>query len=282
MDGVLDYKSWTEKLPELSVKYQNAHPFPHIVLDNFLNLKLAKQLEDNFPSPKGSQWNQYKHVNEQKLGQNKRSKIPELYNKVIDELNSPKFIAWLEKITGIKGLIPDPTLDGGGLHQIPKGGHLNMHADFTIHAHNPYWRRRVNVLVYLNSDWKDEYNGHIELWEKDMSKCTVKAAPILDRCVIFNTEDDSFHGHPTPLQTPDGKTRKSIALYYFTQEKEKIKPKSTNYQPRPEDSAGKSAAIAMDRWAVHAYYKMKRFFGISDSMASNVLGTLSKIRKKKE
>jgi hypothetical protein len=76
--------------------------------------------------------------------------------------------------------------------------------------------RRVNLLIYLNEDWQDAYGGHFELWETDMSRPVVKIAPLFNRIAMFSTTGVSWHGHPDPLTCPDNRSRKSIALYYYS------------------------------------------------------------------
>ena len=136
---------------------------------------------------------------------------------LLAELNSAPVIAFLERLTGIEGLVPDPHFVGGGLHQIERGGHLKVHADFNRHPRTQL-ERRINLLLYLNRDWKDEYGGALELWNRDMSACEARILPLFNRCVVFSTTETSYHGHPEPLNCPEGWTRKSIALYYYARE----------------------------------------------------------------
>jgi hypothetical protein len=154
------------------------------------------------------------------------------------ELNSQAFLGFLEELTGIKGLIADPHFEGGGLHETKRGGHLGVHADFNVHDQLKV-ERRLNLLVYLNEDWDDEYGGQLELWKKDMSECAVRVSPVLGRAVIFSTALDSFHGHPDPLNCPPERSRRSIATYYYTAAEEGVAllPKrTTNFQERPGSS----------------------------------------------
>ena len=140
-----------------------------------------------------------------------------------------------QELTGIKGLIPDPYFEGGGLHETKRGGHLGVHADFNVHERLRL-ERRLNLLVYLNEDWADDYGGQLELWNKDMSDCAVRVKPVFGRAVIFNTALDSFHGHPDPLACPADRSRRSIATYYYTAAEEGIAllPKrTTNFRSRP-------------------------------------------------
>ena len=119
-------------------------------------------------------------------------------------------------MTGIPDLHADDVMDGGGLHRSLPGGFLNVHADFSAHHSKPGWRRRVNLLLYLNPEWQPEWGGELELWSKDMQRCVTRVEPKANRILLFTTDADSFHGHPEPLRFPPGQARRSLALYYFT------------------------------------------------------------------
>ncbi|MFY9287444.1 MAG: 2OG-Fe(II) oxygenase [Alphaproteobacteria bacterium] len=266
-------------LPKLASRYQSAEVFPHIVIDGFWDSKELYEATSAFPALSGEAWIHYQHFNENKGGLNKRHAIPSKLLHIIDTLNAPDFISWLSKLTGISHLIPDPDLEGGGLHQIKPGGFLNVHADFTVHPHRRMWRRRVNLLLYLNENWDESYGGKLELWTKDMKRPFEEILPIFNRCVIFNTDADSYHGHPKPLTCPEGITRKSIALYYFTEEKEKPTKVATNYRSRPDDGI-KALFIYLDKWILAVYNWVKGVLGINDDFVSKVLRALAKLRGK--
>ena len=266
---------WTEKLTELKASYKDAAPFPHIVLDNFLEPQSAQKAYESFPSVKDDGWIHYVHFNEKKHGLNKKDLLPPFIKELIAELNAPATLEWLKELTGIKDLLKDEMLEGGGLHQSLKGGFLNIHADFTVHPHKRNWRRRVNLLIYLNRDWKDEYGGQLELWSTDMKECVQRVTPIFNRCVIFNTTSDSFHGLPEPINCPEDDTRKSIALYYFTEEEHFPEKRSTNYRARPGDGF-RSVIIYLDKTAVAVYSRMKGALGINDDFISKFLNIFGK------
>lgn len=274
---MFDLAAFRQRLPELSKSYREAAVFPHITIDNFLEAQELSDATDEFPALTGKDWIHYQHVNENKGGLNKRHAIPPKLLALIDELNTPEFVAWLSELTGIPHLIPDLALEGGGLHQIKPGGFLNIHADFTVHPHQRMWRRRVNLLIYLNRDWQPEYGGRLELWTKDMKRAFEEILPLFNRCVVFNTDSDSYHGHPTPLACPLDRTRKSIALYYFTEEKEAPKKSATNYRARPTDGA-KAIAIWLDKQALALYNRLKGVFGIDDAFVSKILAVIGKMR----
>jgi len=274
---LFDYEHWSQQLTDLAPRYQSQTPYPHISLADFLDPAMARAAMEVFPEPNSSAWIQYKHANENKLGLTKRELFPPAIGRVVDELNSPEFLAWLSQLTGIAGLVSDETLEGGGLHQSSRGGFLNVHADFTMHHHRKNWRRRINLIVYLNERWRPEWGGALEVWDPEVTHCVAKYQPMLNHAVIFNTVDDSFHGYPDPLTCPEGVSRKSLALYYYTPEASAARAgRSTNYRARPGDTAVRAALIWADKQAVHWYSRVKETFGLSDDFASRVLGLLSR------
>jgi hypothetical protein len=131
-------------------------------------------------------------------------------------LKSPMFTSFLENMTGIHDLIPDPEYRGSGIHQTLKGGYLSIHSDFNLYPKFGNMHRRVNAFVFLNDDWKPEYGGALELWHKDLKSCGAKYFPLMNRFAIFSSTDFSYHGQPHPLTTPDNRSRRSLALYYYT------------------------------------------------------------------
>ncbi len=207
---------------ERNIAYRNADPFPHAVIDNFLPVDALRHFIDLFPAPDAPCWFDWQagdtthQPKKQGLGhiRNLEGANPFIFS-VLHAFNSYPMIHFLETLTGIDGLIPDPHYHGGGLHQILPGGMLKVHADFN-YLEKLRLYRKINVLLYLNEDWREEYGGHIELWSKDMSRAVEKILPIANRCVIFNTDSTSYHGHPHPLACPETMTRKSIAFYYYS------------------------------------------------------------------
>lgn len=204
----------------LAVQFAAADPFPHVVIDGLLRPESARRLFEVFPGPDDPvAWDQFGAEGyEVKLASADETRFPEPLRRAMHELNSGVFIRFLEKLTGIGHLLPDPHLLGGGLHLIRRGGHLGIHADFNWHpglkAH-----RRLNLLIYLNPDWQPEYHGELELWDTTASERRVSVEPLHNRAVLFATRSDTFHGHPQPWAAPDGIYRRSIALYYYTTER---------------------------------------------------------------
>jgi hypothetical protein len=227
-----------EAVPAARAVFAMADPFPHVVLDHFLRDDVARALEREFPPPDHGMWKHHLHLNSHKFACNRVHAMPSLFQAVLGELNSPPLLELMESLTGIGGLEADPELEGGGLHQIVRGGFLKIHADFNCHPRTRH-HRRLNLLVYLNAGWQDQWNGNLELWDRSMARCAKSILPALNRCVIFATTDTAFHGHPRPLACPDGRSRKSLALYYYTVARpagETSDPHSTLYRRVPGDS----------------------------------------------
>jgi len=271
------YDRWTAQASVLNRQFRENKPYPHMHLSGFLEAQIAAALALEFPGLETDDWTRYKHPNENKVGLAKRSLFPPLLGSVVDELNSPAFVSWLSQVTGIEGLLADESLEGGGLHQSGPGGFLNVHTDFRTHHYHKHWRRRVNLILYLNSNWDERWGGAIELWDRDVRRCVVKIPPLLNEALIFETNEISYHGFPEPLRCPEGESRKSLALYYYATDPT-VKARSTNYRARPEDGALKSALIWLDKEAVDLYSRAKARFGFSDELASRILGFLSRKR----
>ena len=222
--------------------YSSALPFPHVVIDDFLPLSVAERIASDYPGPSFPYFVQsdttYQPGKLGKLQESKFRGLSPLIRHVLNEFNGRVFLDFLEGLTGIEGLVGDPHFRGGALQQILPGGRLAIHVDFNWDKRRKL-DRRLNVLIYFNKDWKDEYGGHLELWSKDMSRCEKRIVPLFNRCVIFNTTSTSYHGHPDPLNCPEGITRRGIALYYYTNgrpEDEKRAPHPTLWQLRPGET----------------------------------------------
>ena len=219
-------------------EYRANSPYPHIYFDEFLPAEVAEAALQDFPEPKAIDWHNSQDVNQRKkLAFDMVEKLPPSIRDVLYFLNSRPMLQFLEHLTGTRGLLPDPYYTGGGLHQIRPGGVLEVHADFSYHKEIRL-DRRINVLIYFNKDWKQEYGGQFELWNREITRAEKKILPVFNRCVIFSTTSFSFHGHPEPLTCPSGRNRKSIATYYYSNGRPEEDPGLTHrhevaFQERP-------------------------------------------------
>ena len=267
---MLHIDSLEASLPELAKRYAGARPFPHLVLDDVLQPAVLNRAYAELRETDAQEWTSYIHLNERKLANTDPETWGATLQTVADALMSAPFVDFLRRLTGFPTLLADPSMDGGGLHRSSAGGYLNIHADFTAHHTNHNWQRRVNVLLYLNPEWRPEWGGALELWAADMSGCEERIEPVGNRMVVFTTAEDSFHGHPQPMTCPPGVSRQSLALYYFTEEVA-VHARSTNYRGRPGDGL-RALPIRADGFALRVYDVVKRRFGLSDRLVSRWLG----------
>lgn len=208
--------------------YSKEYPFPHIVIDNFLH---APTLEKSWVEMKNFEYFGYDGTAYSAEHQVNKFFTPWCENNINDiklvapttyflmeYFNSPDFIDFVEKLTGIDDLIPDYTWFGGAVHKISRGGKLDIHADYTKHRFQDMYRR-LTMLIYMNKDWDLSWGGNLELWDKEMQTCVKEIEPIFNRMIIFNVTNDSFHGHPKPMNCPQYINRYSFSICYFTKQK---------------------------------------------------------------
>lgn len=278
MAEVCDADRWWSELESLRGQYAGNRPFPHVVLDGFLTSEIYEAALGEFSDCIGSgAWTNYVHVNERKQANADPSTWGPTLQAIAHVLTGDEFVSWVSALTGFNGLIADASMDGGGLHQCLSGGFLNVHADFTAHHHVPTWRRRVNLLLYLNEDWRPEWGGDLELWSSDMARSEASVAPIGNRVLLFTTDVDAYHGHPEPLRCPEGVARQSLALYYFTEEAKPLR-QSTDYRARPDDG-WRAPLIYLDKLALRAYDRVKVRLRLNDRFVSSIMGRLGRRSK---
>lgn len=217
---------------KLAQEYQSGKPFHHICVDDFLPMAVVEKVRAEALAM-GEKDPEYQSPREHLKTSYNPDTLPLYSRAVFGALNSPAFLKFLEEMTGIEHLIPDPYFKGAGIHRTNNGGFLGVHADFNLHQ-QMYLERRLNVLVYLNPDWKPEYGGAFEVWTEDMQTRVAQFPPFMNRMCCFSTSSNSYHGNPEPVNHPAGDPRLSIALYYYTPTwSEDRVPHSTLFRPRP-------------------------------------------------
>ena len=227
-----------------NTEYNQNKPYPHIVINDLFNDDLLNNILNEFPKNLDQIGEKFNNKVEKKLSLNDPKNFSDETNNFINFLNSNLFISFLQNITNVKEkLIPDPYLIGGGLHELRNEGYLNIHADFNLHP-TMKLDRRLNILIYLNKDWKDDYGGSLELWDKKMIKCQKKIIPTFNKTVIFSTTDNSYHGNPQKINHPNNISRKSVAMYYYSNgrpsNERNLGDHSTIFRKRPNTDDGDS------------------------------------------
>tara|TARA_X000000950_G_scaffold39226_1_gene42018 strand:+ start:4132 stop:4914 length:783 start_codon:yes stop_codon:yes gene_type:complete len=251
-----------KKISNLNKQFNLRTPYRYLVIEDFLNEAIAEEVYNCYPKVdiESNSWDGTTYLDQKnKFTKTKFEEGTILFN-LFEELNSPDFLDLISQITNINSLIGDSELFGGGLHQSTKGAFLNVHVDYNFHPKTKF-HRRCNLIIYLNKNWKDEYNGHLELWDFTNSKkgkLIEKIAPSFNRAVIFETNEISYHGHPLPLNTPKELNRKSIATYYYTKER-------------------KESEIALDH---NTLYKNTRGIkGLKDKIKSGIKASIERLKK---
>lgn len=184
--------------------YSNSKPFPHAIIEGLIPTEILEGVLSAFPSKFDREWD-----NKHERKKSKSDNLPPEARRFVDHCHSEAFLFYLSKLTGIEDLVPDPSLVGAGYHELPIGGFLGMHVDFTFHKGLGLYRR-LNFLTYLNKDWQDADGGELFLGKEK----EVRVLPIFGRSALFSTSSNSWHGNPNPPTKP----RRSFALYYYSSE----------------------------------------------------------------
>jgi Rps23 Pro-64 3,4-dihydroxylase Tpa1-like proline 4-hydroxylase len=214
----INLESLTERLTTIKNNFQSKKPFKFVEFDDFFLAEKAEEIYQDYPAIENESWDGTTYLDQKNKFRKSEFENGSVLDKVFKELNSPTFLNWLQEVTQLEDtIIADAGLFGGGLHQSTNGAFLNVHVDYNIHPDTKF-HRRLNVIIYMNKDWQDDYEGHLELWDfsGENKVLLAKIAPTFNRCVIFETNEVSFHGHPKALKTPKHVNRKSIATYYYT------------------------------------------------------------------
>jgi 2-oxoglutarate-Fe(II)-dependent oxygenase superfamily protein len=235
---------------KLRPEYLEATPFRHVVIDDFLPAEALEPILEEFPEPTGASWQQFDSAREVKLALADTELMGPATRQLLSEFNGQVFVDFVERLTDMTGLIPDPHFDGGGLHQSRAGGYLKVHADFNK-TKRLNLDRRLNGILYLNKDWDESWGGHLELWDREMTRCVKRVSPVFNRFLLFCTTDDANHGLPDPLTCPPNRARRSMALYYYSNGRPQDEVQgdhTTLFKQRPGEQWRSNLRQALKRW----------------------------------
>jgi hypothetical protein len=198
---------------DLQRLYQNADPFPHLVLDDLFPPACLRAVAEGFAQTVPNHWQIIRSGLQNRKVSSPNAPLPAVVQQYFNIINSGPFTRFLSDVTGIADLIPDPALFGGGMHQALGGGTFEVHVDF---EQNPrtLLRNRLAVITYLNEDWTHEDGGALELWQIEPRRCTQSIMPVFGRTIIMSQSKEAAHGHLQPIR--DGRIRRSVAAYFYT------------------------------------------------------------------
>ncbi|TCK75797.1 2OG-Fe(II) oxygenase [Acidipila rosea] len=206
------------RLPEssevLAARYKSAAPYPHLILDEVFPEELLRSLTEEMTLSDSKNWIHHDTERINKYGSKSAIGLGETGFTLLSYLHSANFLYILSEVTGIWNLLPDPYLHGAGYSIIPPGGKFDVHADRNYDPQTSL-TRRLAMIIYLNRDWRPEYGGQLELWDKSASQCVAKVEPIFNRLILMEIEDGNYHGIPKVV-APEGRSRHSFMVYYNT------------------------------------------------------------------
>lgn len=198
--------------------YGKNPPFDYCVIDDFFESHIADLLADEFPSYDSSKWFIYKNAIEDKKALNDWNAFPKTTYQVFSTFYSSEMLKILGSLVGTK-VFPDHGLHGGGWHMHGPGGNLNPHLDYSIHP-KMLKERKLNIIVYMSKEMKNEYGGHLGLWAENNGQpgeLVAEIEPKFNRAILFDTTQNSWHGMSRPLIQPPGIFRKSLAVYFMSE-----------------------------------------------------------------
>ena len=206
------FGDWFNNIDKLSLK---TAPFDHIIIPDFINRDYYHEIESKIPSTPEKTWWKYENPVEVKYALDDLNTMHPAIRNVFYSLSHDNTIDRFKKIFNIPDLEYDPYCHGAGLHMHPRYGRLNMHIDYEIHPISNK-QRRLNVILYLNDEWNQEWNGDTQLWDETVSNCVVKSYPKKNTAIIFVTTEQSWHGVPNIIMCPNDIYRKTLAFYYVS------------------------------------------------------------------
>lgn len=248
-----------EKIKEIRAQFENAEPCKHVALPNFLQNDVANTLYENFPKLDTLNVKR-KSINENKSEEYHLDRYHPQFNELRDFLNSPEMYEWISKVTGIEGLSSTYDSLGSGIHQGGPGSFVDIHVDVNM---NPAAKlhRRINLLIYLNKNWKDEYGGALEFWDKDVKNCISKVMPYFNQAAIMVTDETSYHGYGK-INIPEDESRKSFYCYYYTPAGKDFVYRDSRFKTRPDESMTKTAITEIKETLKINAKKLLKFLGV--------------------
>ena len=224
-----------DPVEQLRARYQSAKPFSHVTIDNIFPTSHLDSLLNEMKGMGREKWSNIEQDSrERTMRMRTAAELGAAGQQLLTTVHSAAFLFLLSEITGVSQLLPDPYLQGAGYAQMKRGDYFNVHADRTV-AYETGLTRRLALIVFLNRDWKDEYNGKLELWNHEATRCEVAVAPLYNRTIIFEVAHPNYHGVPLPINCPPDRLRQSFILYYHTvggDGQAVPKPRTTMFAPR--------------------------------------------------
>lgn len=249
----------------LRAAYHSAQPFPFLAIDGLLEPGFAREVAASCPSVEEAHrlGRTFRAVNESgKTQVTDPHNFPEPIRRLNELMAHPDWLALVSSVTGIPQLLADDELVGGGIHVMAPGAHLDVHVDFNV-IEDRALHRRLNILIFLNEGWQPAWGGALELWDEQVKHRQHAFTPELNRCVLFETSDHSYHG-VQKVDCPPSHARRSFAAYYYTREAPAGwdgTHHSTVFRARPDERLKGAMWMPAERLWKSASRRMRRIAG---------------------
>jgi len=269
----IDWKLLEQRLPDDARHYRTCTEAPHVVIDGFLSgawLASSGLVDVVRRLGRSAAVTEYKYFNTRSAATDGPDELPPAVRELIDELHSPRFLAYLEALTGFRGIVADAALANGGVHFMKPGGYLRLHHDEYIHPERDTLRRRLNLLLYLNEGWREDYGGHLELWSADGARALEKILPTCNRCVITSIEEN-VHGVPDGVRCPDGDIRKTLILWYYKDEGRAVDFEPAVFVSRPDDGRVQRLLVEAESRLFGLYHRVRRRYRAANGVALRLM-----------
>jgi hypothetical protein len=223
-----------QRIEAMRETYRSGVPFPHVILDDLFAPALLDSVLAEMAAMSAEQWRVVETRSVEKIRRMRSGvEVGSAGAQLVSLVHSASFLYLLSEITGIWQLLPDPYLQGAGYAAMQRGDFFNVHSDRNI-AYDTGLTRRLAMIVFLNKEWDPKYHGQLELWNDSGTRCDVSVDPLYNRTILFEVADPNYHGVPTPIDCPAGRSRQSFIVYYHTvgiDGKSEVTPHSSLFAP---------------------------------------------------
>lgn len=233
---------------QLRANYAAAAPWLHVIIQDMFPRDLLERVHAEIQGLDHDQMRGSRSKRHIKIETSDRDLLGPATLALQDFLDSPAFVEMVSTVTGVPDLLADDAHYAAGIHETPHGGKTMVHTDFSRHPVSQL-HHRVNVLLYLNPEWEDEWGGQLELWPQDMSALGARVQPTMNTMIIWETHAGTLHGLPDPIAGPPGTSRFAIAAYFYTAvpaDRPAARTALGTYVARPGDSRWTNLPLPRD------------------------------------
>jgi hypothetical protein len=195
-------------------EFKNARPFEHLIIDGLFDERLLDLIVAEFDSVGEEGWQTFRDENQMYGRLVSGAEIGPASQLYYDTIHSRRFVEFLSAVTGLANVIPDPTLQRGGLQECRTGAWFGIHVDFNKHR-STMLDLELGLITYLNRGWQGSFGGTLELWDAETQSCVMEIVPEFGRTVLLRHGEKSYHGLSKPVNAPDGRSRRAISAYFY-------------------------------------------------------------------